>query len=71
MTIWDFEGEMIKIGDFLDQVERNKIIETARKIYQKNNNVENAVCVIECGLDISIVEAQQIFETEVLGVTLV
>lgn len=71
MTIWDFEGEMIKIGDFLDQVERNKIIETARKIYQKNNNVENAVCVIECGLDISTVEAQQIFETEVLGVALV
>ncbi len=64
------KGEVIRMGDFFDQVERNKIIETARKMYQKNNNVENAVCVIECGLDISNAEAQEIFETEVLGVAL-
>ncbi len=50
------EGKVNRMGEFFDQVERNKIIETARKTYQKNN-VENAVCVIECGLDISNAEA--------------
>ncbi|MCM1220883.1 MAG: hypothetical protein NC548_40995, partial [Lachnospiraceae bacterium] len=64
------EGEVIRMGDFFDQVERNKIIETARKMYQKNSNTENAVCVIECGLDISTAEAQEIFETEVLGIAI-
>ncbi len=63
-------GEVIRMGDFFDQVERNKVIETARKMYQGNNNAENAVYAIECGLDISNAEAQEIFETEVLGVAL-
>ncbi|MCM1057169.1 MAG: hypothetical protein NC517_06130 [Firmicutes bacterium] len=62
------EGEVIKMGDFFDQVERNKIIDTARKVYQKGKNTENVVAIIECGLDISNAEAQEIFETEVLGV---
>ncbi len=64
------KGEVIRMGDFFDQVERNKVIETARKMYQGNNNAENAVYAIECGLDISNAEAQEIFETEVLGVAL-
>jgi len=64
------KGEMISMSEFLDELERNKVIETARKMYQGNHNAENAVYAIECGLDISTAEAQEIFETEVLGVAL-
>lgn len=63
-------GEVIRMGDFFDEVERNKTIEIAKKIYQKDRNTTNAVSIIECGLDISTAEAQEIFETEVLGVAL-
>lgn len=65
------KGEVIRMGDFFDQVERNKVIETARKMYQGNNNAENAVYAIKCGLDVSVEEAQEIFDMEVMGVALV
>ena len=65
------KGEVISMSEFLDELERNKIIETARKMYQRNNNAENAIYTIECGLDISTAEAHEIFETEVLGAALV
>lgn len=64
-------GEVIRMGDFFDQVERNNTIAIARKMYQGNGNAENAVYAIMCGLDISTEEAQEIFETEVLGAALV
>ncbi len=58
------------MGDFFDQVERNKTIAIAKKMFQEDKNAENAVAIIECGLDISGAEAKEIFETEVLGVAL-
>jgi len=66
----EMRGERISMSEFLDELERNKIIETARKMYQKDNNSSNAILAIECGLDVSTTEAQEIFDTEVLGVTL-
>jgi len=64
------KGEMISMSEFLDELERNKTIAIAKKMYQKDKNAENAVAIIECGLDISTAEAQNIFEREVLGVAL-
>ncbi len=64
------KGEVIRMGDFFDQVERNNTIAIAKKMYQKDKNAENAVAIIECGLDISNAEAQEIFETEILDVAL-
>ncbi len=66
----EMKGEAISMSEFLDELERNKIIETARKMYQGNNNVENTVYAIKCGLDISTEEAQEIFDTEVMGAAL-
>ncbi len=66
----EMKGEVIKMGDFFDQVERNKIIETVKKQYEKKHNDEYAISFIECGLNISTEEAKEIFETEVLGVAL-
>jgi len=66
----EMKGEVIKMGDFFDQVERNKIIETARKMYQRENNPSNIILTIECGLDVSTEEAQEIFDTEVVRAAL-
>ncbi len=61
------KGEVIRMGDFFDQVERNKTIEIAKKMYQRDKDVTHAIYAIECGLDVSAEEAQAIFDTEVLG----
>lgn len=65
------KGEVIRMSDFFDQVERNKTIEIAKKMYEKDQNLSNAILAIECGLDISTEEAREIFDTEVLGVALI
>lgn len=65
------EEEVIRMGDFFDQVERNKIIETVKSQYARKHNDEYAISFIECGLNVSSDEAKEIFETEVLGVALV
>lgn len=64
------KGEVIKMGDFFDQVEKNKVIETAGSIYRGTRNRDTAIQVIEYGLKISTEEAQEIFETEILAVAL-
>lgn len=64
------KGEVISMSEFLDELERNKIIETAKKMYQDDSNTTIAISVIKHGLDISTEEAQEVFETEVLGVAL-
>ena len=64
------EGEVIRMGDFFDQVEKNKILETVKKQYEKKHNDEYAISFIECGLNVSPEEAREIFEAEVLGVAL-
>ena len=66
----DQKGEVIRMGDFFDQVEKNKVIETAGSIYRGTRNKDTAIQVIEYGLKISTKEAQEIFETEILGVAL-
>ncbi len=66
----EMKGEVISMSEFLDELERNKIIETARKMYQRDNNPSNSILAIECGLDVSTTEAQKIFDTEVLSAAL-
>ena len=58
------------MGDFFDEVEKNKTIEIAGSIYKGTGNKDTAIQVIEYGLKISTEEAQEIFDTEVLGVAL-
>lgn len=65
------KGEVISMSEFLDELERNKIIETARKMYQDDKNITAVISVIRHGLDISADEAKKLFETEILGVALV
>ena len=59
------------MGDFFDQVEENKIIETVKKQYSQKHNEEYAISFIECGLNISPEEAKEIFEKEILGAELI
>jgi len=64
------KGEVISMSEFLDELERNKTIEIAKKMYQRDKDVTHAVYAIECGLDVSAEEAQAIFDAEVLDVVL-
>ena len=64
-------GEVINMGDFFDQVEENKIIETVKKQYSQKHNEEYAISFIEYGLNISPDEAKKIFEKENLGAELI
>lgn len=66
----EMNGEVINMGDFFDQVEENKIIETVKKQYSQKHNEEYAISFIECGLNISPEEAKEIFEKEILGAEL-
>lgn len=66
----EMKGEVISMGEFLDELERNKILETARSIYRGTKNKDTAIQVIEYGLNVSIEEAQEIFDTEVAGMTI-
>lgn len=63
----EMNGEVVRMGDFFDQVEENKIIETVKKQYEKKHNEEYAISFIECGLNISLEKAKEIFEMEVLA----
>lgn len=67
----EMNGEVINMGDFFDQVEENKIIETVKKQYSQKHNEEYAISFIECGLNISLEEAKEIFEKEILGAELI
>lgn len=66
----EMKGEVISMGEFLDELERNKIIETAGSIYRGTKNKDTAIQVIEYGLNVSTEEAQEIFDTEVAGMTI-
>ncbi len=66
----EMKGEAISMSEFLDELERNKVIETAGSIYRGTGNKDTAIQVIEYGLEIRAEEAQEIFETEILGVAL-
>ncbi len=66
----EMKGEVISMSEFLDELEKNKVIETVKKQYERKHNEEYAISFIECGLNISAEEARVIFETEVLGAAL-
>ena len=66
----EMSGDVISMSEFLDELERNKTIETAGSIYRGTKNKDAAILVIEYGLKISTEEAQEIFDTEILGVAL-
>ncbi|MCM1261121.1 MAG: hypothetical protein NC313_00260 [Butyrivibrio sp.] len=66
----DMKGEALSMSEFLDELEKNKVIETAGSIYRGTKNTDVAIQVIEYGLKISTEEAREIFETEILGVAL-
>ncbi len=53
----EMKGEVISMSEFLDELEKNKVIETAGSIYRGTRNKDTAIQVIEYGLKISTEEA--------------
>ena len=64
------KGEVISMSEFLDELERNKIIETARSLYKGTKNKDTAIQVIEYGLNLPTEGAQKIFESTILEMIL-
>lgn len=64
----EMKGEVISMSEFLDELERNNTLETAKRFYAETKNKEMAVQVLKCGLNVSLEEAQEIFDTEVMEI---
>lgn len=65
----EMKGEVVDMSEFLDELERNKTLETAKRFYEETKNKTMAVQFVKCGLNVSMEEAQEIFDTEVMDVT--
>ena len=66
VAISELEGKVINMGNIFDNIAAKAIIENARYYYKKGNSQDVVIEGISEGLGITLVEAKEIFEKEVL-----
>lgn len=65
IQVKNMEGVRISMGDFLDELERNKAIEDAKILEKKGALKDFIIEVLSESLKISITEATEVFNNEV------
>lgn len=67
IALLEKKGDVITMGTLVDELERNKIIDTAKKAFSKGRTSESVIEILVDGLDVNSEEAKIIFEREILG----
>lgn len=66
IALLEKKGEIITMGTLVDELERNAIINTAKKSHEKGRSSSVIIEFLADGLNISMEEAAKIYSTEVL-----
>ncbi len=67
----ELNGEVVTMSGFLDELERNNTIQTARAIFEETEDERMTLYTIKCGLKVTMEEAKKVFDTEVTEAALV